>query len=329
MAKKEIKEQNKDLEIHVVDLISRFDPSSTNKYTKFLTKILKKHLKEREEREMTRIIKLLSRNRNRIRRFEIPKGKNDLERVLINYLHDVYGNENMDTLISFHNHLMENRILGKDINSYETWEEIHKDVTIADLKVNEKLLKKEVKIIFENMDWLFLLPLTMESSLTYGAGTRWCTASKTNKEYFYRYSNNGVLCYAISKKTGDKYGLYYDKEQSEFSIWDVIDRRIDSLQSVIPVDILSNVYQLMKYSEKNYSFFSEDEKKKSELFWNQDKYNLAEVEPIPMEEPVMERDIDPGDETQYDNRLTYGDYFALQEESTTDIISDEECDQEF
>ena len=46
MAKKEIKEQNKDLEIHVVDLISRFDPSSTNKYTKFLTKILKKHLKK-------------------------------------------------------------------------------------------------------------------------------------------------------------------------------------------------------------------------------------------------------------------------------------------
>ena len=85
----------------------------------------------------------------------------------------------------------------------------------------------------------------------------------------------------------------------------------------------------MKYSEKNYSFFSEDEKKKSDTYWNQDKYNIAEVQPIAlMEVPVREQESDWVEIAQNIDE-PFGDYFASQEESTTDIISDEECDQEF
>ena len=63
----------------------------------------------------------------------------------------------------------------------------------------QKLLEKEVQKIVEEDEWLVVRPLTVESSLTYGAGTKWCTASRHNKEYFYRYSRNGVLFYVINK----------------------------------------------------------------------------------------------------------------------------------
>ena len=46
MNKKELKNLNKDLEIHLVDIINMFDPSDTNKYTNFLVKMFKKHLTE-------------------------------------------------------------------------------------------------------------------------------------------------------------------------------------------------------------------------------------------------------------------------------------------
>lgn len=288
MAKKEIKEQNKDLEIHVVDLISKFDPSETNKYTKFLTKILKKHLGKQKELEEKR---LRRRGNNqfltRLIKNERPRGLNDIENMIINYLRDVLGGENLDTLNSFHKHVEENRIAGKDINVYDSWDNIHKDVAIADLKQHEKLLKKEVRIVFENEDWLILSPLTMESSLTYGAGTKWCTASKHNKEYFYRYSKNGVLCYVISKTLGDKYGLYYDIENTEFSIWDGIDRRIDSVQTTIPLDLLSNIYKIMKLSGNNYGYFSEEEKNKCDSYWSTkdiEEPMLVEAENVPYQD---------------------------------------------
>jgi len=338
MAKKEIKEQNKDLEINVVDLISKFDPSETNKYTKFLTKILKNHIKQRESdynrKELTR--SRLNNRRVNLRRYERPRSKNVLEMILINYLQDVFGNENMDTLLSFHEHAQKNRIIGKDINTYNSWEDIQKDVAIADLKQNEKLLKKEIKIIFENEEWLFLLPLTIEASLSYGSGTKWCTASKSNKEYFYRYSNNGVLCYAISKIAGDKYGLYYDFHSLEFSLWDVIDKRIDSLQSTIPLDLLGNIFKLIKFSQNNYSYFSEQEKKRSNTYWNQEKYEspiaeveagneIGDVEPVEILEPYTQ-EIDGGEITYDGGEITYNTYNTNDEvwedycEPTNDIV---------
>jgi hypothetical protein len=317
MAKKEIKEQNKDLEIHVVDLISKFDPSETNKYTKFLTKILKKHLdwqKEQEEKRLKKIKNSIRRNRHNSN--ERPRGENELENLLINYLTDVLGSENLDTLNSFHKHVEENRITGKDVNMYDSWDSIQKDVTMADIKQHEKLLKKEIRIIFENEGWVFLSPLTMESSLTYGAGTKWCTASKNNKEYFYRYSKNGVLCYVISKLSGDKYGLFYDIENSEFSIWDVVDRRIDSVQTTIPLDLLSNIYKIMKLSSHNYSYFSEEEKKKCDSYW--DKYNL-EVQPL--EDAVLMEEIPT--EIREEDFVEYISYPISDEEPMNDIVTSE------
>lgn len=289
MGKRDLKEQNKDLEIHVVDLISKFDPSDSGKYTKFLTKLLKDKLIERrsyEKKGRLRTLNIADRGE-----FLMPRGVNDLEDVLINYITEIYGRENMETLISFHKHVKENRIIGKDINNYTDWDQLTRDVSLATLKQSQKMLEKEVQKVVETDEWLVVRPLTVESSLTYGSGTKWCTAMRNNRDYFYRYSRNGVLCYAISKVDGDKFGLYYDIESNEFSIWNAPDRRIDSIESTIPSDLMGKLYKFMKTEKRNYEYFSESEKEKCDDYM--DVKEVAVMEELP---PNAVIDMPDGDD---------------------------------
>jgi hypothetical protein len=289
MGKKDLKEQNKDLEIHVIDLIRKFDPSDTGKYTSFLTKILKDKIGEEVDRPRKGRLRIVNLQNN-VRAFKIPTGKNDLEEVLINYLTEFYGRENMEALFSFHKHTKENRIIGKDINSYKSWDDLQREVALATLKQNQKLLEKEVQKIVEDDEWLVVRPLTVESSLTYGAGTKWCTASRHNKEYFYRYSRNGVLCYVINKNDGDKYGLFYDMESNEFSIWNAPDKRIDSIESAIPSDLMSKLYKFMKSDKPNYEYFSESEKHKCDEYLQLNMVEPVYAEPMPDNEYNSDED---------------------------------------
>ena len=289
MGKKDLKEQNKDLEIHVIDLIRKFDPSDTGKYTSFLTKILKDKIGEEVDRPRKGRLRIVNLQNN-VTAFKTPTGKNDLEEVLINYLTEFYGRENMEALFSFHKHTKENRIIGKDINSYKSWDDLQREVALATLKQNQKLLEKEVQKIVEDDEWLVVRPLTVESSLTYGAGTKWCTASRHNKEYFYRYSRNGVLCYVINKNDGDKYGLFYDMESNEFSIWNAPDKRIDSIESAIPSDLMSKLYKFMKSDKPNYEYFSESEKHKCDEYLQLNMVEPVYAEPMPDNEYNSDED---------------------------------------
>jgi hypothetical protein len=306
MGKRNLKEQNKDLEIHVVDLINKFDPSETGKYTGFLTKILKDKIAERENEKHVKKGRLRTLNIDYDSEFKMPKGTNDLEEVLIHYLSELYSRENMETLIRFHQHVKENRITGKDINGYKGWDEITKEVSLATLKQTQKLLEKEVQKVIETDEWLVVKPLTMEASLTYGAGTKWCTAMRHNKDYFYRYSHNGVLCYVINKIDGDKYGLFYDMESNEFSIWNAPDRRIDSVETTIPSDLMSKLYKFMKTEKRNYDYFSESEKNKYEKYFELKAYEQPN---ITVEDPIIEEipDYDGGHDV-YASGVQYVQY---------------------
>lgn len=264
MSKKELKQQNKDLEINLVDIISKFDPSSTGKFTKFLIESMRTLKSERK-----RSLRKPRRKLNTPGTYETPSPEEHhiVENILIHHFEELYGRDNLDSLYSFHNHLENNRIDegNRDINQYTNWEDIKKQVSLATIKYEQKRLEKEVIKVLENDEWLVIRPLTLESSLTYGAATKWCTAMRTNYEYFYRYCNCGVLTYVIDKKNGDKYGVYYDSyghisSRGEFSIWNVLDKRIDSVESTIPSDVMKQIYEMSKIEEPNKAYFSDSER---------------------------------------------------------------------
>jgi hypothetical protein len=79
---------------------------------------------------------------------------------------------------------------------------------IVDKAETDKELKgfcreEHAEVLYEDDKVLFIIPKTHKGSLKYGAGTRWCTASKNDISTFNNYSKNALLAYLIDK-TDDK-----------------------------------------------------------------------------------------------------------------------------
>jgi len=108
-----------------------------------------------------------------------------------------------------------------DINQYnfeqlKTANELVKKIK----KDREEKIKqqKDVNIVYEDDDYLILVPLSWESSKFWGISTKWCTTLKNDDSYFKKYTENGSLFYIIDKhKKDDK-----DNPFSKFAIhlWD-------------------------------------------------------------------------------------------------------------
>jgi hypothetical protein len=87
----------------------------------------------------------------------------------------------------------------------------------AEIAKDEKTFVREehANVLIENDRYLLLQPTTHRGSLKYGAGSKWCTASKRDPEVFNRYTKNGYLVYLIDKtkkvsNNGSKMALYME-----------------------------------------------------------------------------------------------------------------------
>ena len=126
-----------------------------------------------------------------------------------------------------------------DLSRYSSFDEILSVTAIAELKSQEKELEKQIKVIYTNEEWMVIRPLTYHSSLKYGASTKWCTASDSNPDYFLRYTKRGILLYMINKVTGLKVACFKSLDiDPEFSFWNQVDTRIDSIESGLPLFII-------------------------------------------------------------------------------------------
>ena len=104
-------------------------------------------------------------------------------------------------------------IENKDIYSKDYNDVSLLKVTIARAEEirEEKTFNREehVLVLDETDEYLFIQPKTHRGSLRYGAGTRWCTASRNNPSTFESHKKSGCLVYLIDK-SGNK-GKNYNK----------------------------------------------------------------------------------------------------------------------
>lgn len=115
-------------------------------------------------------------------------------------------------------------IENKDIyhKDYDSLHKIFKVIECAEEKKEEKTFIREdhVNVLMENDEYLLIEPKTHVGSLKYGAGTKWCTASKHNKGTFDRHIKDGYLFYLIRKRNKgsvfDKVAFYQDKDFSVY-----------------------------------------------------------------------------------------------------------------
>ena len=144
----------------------------------------------------------------------------------------------------------------KDINQYESFEELDSALFPIKQKQKEKELEKQIDKIYEDDKFVVIIPKNEESSCKYGSGTKWCTTSK-GAGHFGRYTSGGQLLFYIIDKKSSKPGNYtkvavhFDNSGNE-SWWDTSDNRMSDRE-----------VEVFKYAFSDITDAIYDHKKKS------------------------------------------------------------------
>jgi hypothetical protein len=192
-----IKQDNPELNITIIDVIQSIDPSSTNKYCEFLIKMI--------------------------------KGKDNPQRAIVDSLiSGLFGVKSIESLHKFEEHSKANRIPQefKDISRHNDWFFIEEGVKIADEVVKRKQLEKETKKLFENDEWVVLIPESYEASQLYAYNTKWCI---TQKNYWNDYKKSSRIIFVINKKNNEKYAISKRMNDSVIQGWDAKDKETSPL----------------------------------------------------------------------------------------------------
>lgn len=270
--------------INLFKLFSLLVPEKKDKYTETLLRIVKNtpnidaHLREVKE--------LLKRE------FSLDtKDMNELERLEVLFFYRLLDSFNFSDLRSFRKFCELNErglIKQNDLSRYSTFDEIINSLSIAEMVSDHKELEKQVKVLFDNEEWLLVRPLTYLSSKKYGSNTKWCTTTENNPEYFLKYTKKGVLIYCINKLTGYKVASFYslDKNDPEFSFWNQKDSRIDSLDTELTDELRKIILNESKSkgARTNRFLLSDEERiKEDEYFKRSGLIGIKSIEPV---EPV-------------------------------------------
>jgi DNA-binding ferritin-like protein (Dps family) len=182
---------------------------------------------------------------------KLPHLKGDFDKLDVTTIYSFLlqynqmSNNEMEIISEFITMYEKHQITGVDINQIKTLNEIESVINLINIKNIGKEFSKQTYTDLDTEKWLVIRPLTYESSLKYGAHTKWCTAAKHNPYQFFRYTEEGVLVYCINKDTGYKLAFHMFRNGNKFydiSFWNSVDERIDSLSAEIDFD----VYQLIK-----------------------------------------------------------------------------------
>jgi hypothetical protein len=265
----ELKKQHKDLALNDLDLMKMAVPDQASKYVEVLAKLAKSKYKEiagshgGEDILRKACLSTLADwgiDYNYLETLETP-----VLWAMWNRMETLLGSSSFRLFLKFAN-LNERKLIdNNDVTSYKSFDEIEQAVSLAEMKLIDKELEKQIKKVYEDDEWLSLRPLSLEASMKYGANTKWCTTTNTG-QYYARYSSRGVLIYNINKKTGYKVACFKNlspDHDNEFSWWDVTDRKIEVLDSEAPLTVLEAVRNEIKnHPYYNSHLMSDDEQAK-------------------------------------------------------------------
>ncbi len=130
---------------------------------------------------------------------------------------------------------------GLDTTKLTDFTEIESYVATLELKEAEKMFSKQAPKVYDDKNWMVVRPITYESSLKYGATTKWCTASSSNPDPFFRYTTNSALFYILNKSKNYKVALHVPLKGGEGdgpSFWNQADLRVDSMSLEFDYDIM-------------------------------------------------------------------------------------------
>ena len=97
----------------------------------------------------------------------------------------------------------------KDIYLYDKISDIQTAIETHENKVRRDVKELDgAKQVYEDERFVVVTPETHDASCYYGAGTKWCTASKQGSSHFDTYNRDGKLFYIIDKKAKSQDRFY-------------------------------------------------------------------------------------------------------------------------
>lgn len=250
----ELKKQYPHLNITLLDFLRMIDKTKTGKYLPVMCKVLesRNYYEGDADRYRDDLVE-------RLEEYGISvsvEGMSFKEILALYHFSDFFRLESVDIINSFMEYMERNLIDNKDVLTYNSLDDIRNAVSLASMKEYTKELETQIIKEYEDSTWLALRPLTFESSVKYGASTKWCTTYQREKEYFAKYWDKGVLVYFINKKTGYKFGFYKELvgKNGEVSFWTAEDIRVDFLQLDVDDYFIPIMKKLVQSDKSNSSF---------------------------------------------------------------------------
>lgn len=260
--KKELK-LNPELSINLFDIVALFCPGDKAPYYEFFIKLIKSEITNRKKN--THISYKSSNVKDYLNLYyNVPKEK--MEHIsdfhlnfAVNALENIFTRVQLNNIINFFYLHHNNKLEQRDLSKIKDLNELVCEVGKYELKALKKDLEKQIKKIHEDEEWLIIRPLTQESAIKYGYGTKWCTTTYDDDRYFTKHAGNGILIYALNKKTEFKMGIYRElskifhvsphfngygehepfNEILEFSFWNAEGDCVSKENSGIPGDIMN------------------------------------------------------------------------------------------
>lgn len=242
---KELKTNEENI-INLIDVIELFSPDKKTKYTELLLRLMKSTPNFKEHTKEIRAV--LSREFETVDTAEWEKF-NDIQIMWLYKFIDTFFNfADLKKFAKFCEFNERGIIEMKDVTAYKDFDALMHQLEIAENKMIEKELEKQVVKVFEDDEWSIVRPLSFNASKKYGSRTKWCTTQENNPEYYNKYTKKGILIYCISKTKLYKVAAFYslDKADPEFSWWNEKDTRIDSLDTELPANIMMLIRDIVK-----------------------------------------------------------------------------------
>lgn len=226
--------------LSLLDLIFTMDKSKTNKYVPMLMNVLSNDLLRRYNNEEIKDIRREMNDREIFPEGFIPN-LSPLALIVCWRIFDAFNYSDLRTIKEFIDFCEDNNFKGLDTTKITSLDEMTDYIALASINKDLKEYEKQVVKEYEDAEWMAIRPLTWESSLKYGAASKWCTASKSSPEHFFRYTKDGSLIYFINKVTGYKVAWHFnikEKYETKSSFWDVKDSRTDVLETKLPINLI-------------------------------------------------------------------------------------------
>lgn len=220
--------------INIISILEKIMPLIKPKYIELLTKLMLSNLKVLDEDIAVEL-------RSVCDEAFMVNNLSPLERRVFWGLLSIVEYSRLNQFIRFIDFNEKSLIAQNDLSTYKNFVDIERELNKTEIKLISKEMESQVFTLYDDDEWLFIKPLTYDSSKKYGSNTKWCTTSFNNPEYFFSYTDTGNLIYCINKINGYKVAVFKELKShrsiKETTFYDELDNRIDSIDCEIPYEL--------------------------------------------------------------------------------------------